>query len=192
MIKRLQLEKLRLIGEGAQGIVYLIDAGSCVKIYKKKKFFQRELACLQKGRGEAIFPKVHEWGDNMIIREYIPGVPLSEYLKSHEATPGIFLQLLQIYQTLERLRFKRLDTRLDHIIITHQGKLRLIDPTNLMNDHETYPRRMLTGLERAGCKTTFLKFVAEKEPRLAARWIPKGSPGKRNGFLKEAPTGIGH
>ncbi|HEX2955076.1 MAG TPA: hypothetical protein VHR47_13985 [Bacillota bacterium] len=166
----IRLKSLTKIGEGIQGKVYLIDAERCVKIYKKTKYFHRELECLKMGAGEAFFPKIIEVGDEFIIREYIPGLELNKHLKNHPLTATIAQQLLDLFHCLERLHFRRLDVRLDHIILTPEGNLRLIDPANLMHMREDYPKRMLKGLDEVGCRDEFLAYVDVREPKLAMLW----------------------
>lgn len=168
--KPYNVEGLQCIGEGGQGKVYRINADRCVKIYRKEKYCMRELAALRRGEDEPVFPRVYEWGRNYLIREYIEGSPLSDHLKTHPLTPAISRQLLDIFHLLERLRFSRLDSRLDHFLIQPDGRLRLIDPTNMIHKKEKFPRRMLAGLKTLGCRKDFFKQIAAIEPRLAESW----------------------
>jgi predicted Ser/Thr protein kinase len=153
----LKKSDLTYIGEGNQGIVYLIDQFRCIKVYKKTKYFARELSVLRKTKGEPRFPKLYDWGDKYIIREYIPGTDLETYLKNNTLTKAISRQLLDIIESFKRLRFKRIDTRLTHIIITPKQELRIIDPTNAMNKAQSYPKNLLAGLDNMGLKRIFLE-----------------------------------
>jgi predicted Ser/Thr protein kinase len=166
----LKIKDLKYIGEGNQGTVYLIDPLRCIKVYKKNKFFKGELAVLQQTKGEPRFPELYEWGDNYMIREYIPGVDLETHLKDNPLTEALSSQLLDIYETFKRVRFKRLDTRLTHIIITSSGELRIIDPTNAMNKESSYPKNLLSGLEHLGHKKKFLEHVKKTNPPLFENW----------------------
>lgn len=166
----LRTEDLRLVGEGGQGRIYLIDESHCVKIYKETKYLKRELEALKIAANVPVFPRVFDWGKGFMIREFIPGVSLSEYLKANPLTEDLAQQLLEIFYTFKRLNFRRADTRLDHIIITPQRRLRLIDPTNAMSKSESFPKRMLAGLKTLGYQEDFLKYVSRIDPSLARRW----------------------
>ena len=182
----LRIADLQKVGEGEQGIVYLIDPGRCIKVYKKSKYYDRELAVLQRTAGEPRFPKLFKWGHNYIIREYIPGIDLITYLKTNALTEAISGQLLEVLECFKRLRFRRIDTRLAHIIVTPDIQLRLIDPTNAMNKEQTYPKNLLAGLEELGVKRTFLEHVKKINPQLYERW--GGKPEKHS----EPSTHHGH
>lgn len=166
----LRIDDLALIGEGNQGIVYLIDPSRCIKVYKRSKFLKRELSVLKRAKGEPKFPALYEWGDKYIIREYISGVDLETYLKNNPLTEALSRQLLELYETFKRLRFKRLDTRLAHIIITPNEQLKIIDPTNAMNKKSSYPRKLLAGLDNLGLKKVFLEHTANINSSLYEKW----------------------
>ena len=167
----LDVNLLALVGEGAQGRVYRLDEDRCIKVYKKSKYYHRELEVLRQSQSEPCYPKLYGWRKNQIIREYIPGIPLAEYLRNHPISDMLCEQLLELYFTFERLKFHRLDTRLEHIILTPDGVLRIIDPTNANVMKENYPRRMLLGLESLGYKDTFLEYVAKHAPHIYKQWI---------------------
>ena len=166
----LKTTDLTVVGEGNQGIVYLIDQHRCLKVYKKSKYFARELSVLQKTKGEPRFPELYKWGDKYMIREYIPGVDLETYLKDNPLTENISCQLLEIIESFKRLRFKNLDTRLAHILITPSEELKLIDPTNAMHRERSYPKSLLAGLDHLGLKQTFLEQARKINPSLNEKW----------------------
>lgn len=168
--KNLKLTDLILAGEGAQGKVYLLDDHRCVKVYYKSKYFYRELASLKRAAAEPTFPRLYEWDNNYIIREFIPGMELNRYLENYPLTKDLAAQLLEIYHAFKRLGFKRLDSRIDHIIITPEHKLRLIDPTNAMKHTELHPNRLLTGLAAKGYRERFLEYVKQLDPDLWSAW----------------------
>ena len=137
---------------------YKIDDQRCIKIYRKRHYLRLELAALQRGAGASFFPRVYDWGRDYMIREYVPGTPLNEYLRSHPFTESIARQLADMVETMRRLGFRRADTRLSHIIVDENGKLWLIDPVNTMKKSPPYPRKLLKGLERRGLAGQFLEL----------------------------------
>lgn len=169
----LKLESLELIGEGAQGIVYRVNNSECIKFYKDLKYAERELKILLKARKKTrLFPQIHRWGKGYMIREYIEGINLDQYLQSHRLTKAISRQLVGLIKDFKKLGFKRLDTRLDNVIITPQGTLRPIDPTSAMLYRQTYPKIMLNHLKRLGLKKRFLKDLKNIDRKLYMKWKP--------------------
>lgn len=162
---------LEYVGSGRQGEVYRLNKYSCIKIYYKTKYQRRELANLKKGEYDPLFPKVDEWGKNYIIREYIDGISLSSYFnKGMPLTTDLSMKLIDLWESLERLGFKRLDIRISHIYVLPNGNLKLIDPTNLMNHRRSYPRKLLSGLQQHGVMEAFLLKAKEIRPDIYKKW----------------------
>lgn len=167
----LQAADLEFIGSGSQGDVYKIDHNHCIKIYRAQKYFHRELANLKKGDGDPLLPQVYGWGKYYIIREYIDGISLSSYFQmGRPLTPQLSMNLVALWETFKRLGYRRCDMRLSHIYINHDGVLKIIDPTNVMNNKRTFPRKMLSGLEQYGVKEAFLNHVHELRSDVYRQW----------------------
>lgn len=166
----LKEENLQLVGKGSQGRVYLIDSQRCIKIYHRKEFLPLELEILLKAKYEPQFPKVYEWGDDYMIREYIPGISLGDYLRRNPLTEDLSRQIAELFLAFERLGFNRLDTRMAHVLITPEGRIKAIDPANAMRKYGTYPKKFLSQLDNLKCKKTFLKHLQTINPILYERW----------------------
>lgn len=163
---------LEYVGSGRQGEVYRLNKYSCIKIYYKSKYQRRELANLKKGESHPLFPKVYEWdNNNYIIREYIDGISLLSYFnRGMPLTTDLSMKLIDLWESLERLGFKRLDIRTSHIYVLPKGNLKIIDPTNLMNHRRLYPRKLLSGLQRHGVMEAFLLKAQEIRPDIYKKW----------------------
>lgn len=166
----LKEENLQFIGKGSQGRVYLLDPQRCIKIYHRKEFLPLELEILLRANYEPQFPKVYEWGDDYMIREFIPGVGLKEYLRHNPLTEELSRQIAELFLAFERLGFNRLDTRMAHVIVTPEGQIKAIDPANAMRKQGSYPRKFLSQLSDLKCKKTFLKHLQGINPMLYERW----------------------
>jgi predicted Ser/Thr protein kinase len=166
----LKEEDLQLVGKGSQGKVYLINPQLCIKVYHRKEFLPLELEILLKAKYEPQFPKVYEWGDDYMIREYIPGVSLGEYLRRNPLTEDLTRQIAELFLAFERLGFNRLDTRMAHLILTPEGRIKAIDPANAMRKHGLYPRKFLSQLSDLKCKETFFRYLQRINPILYQRW----------------------
>ena len=167
----LREEDLELIGEGSQGKVYLLGPSCCIKIYKRREFLQLELEILLKAYNEPQFPKVFDWGEDYMIREYIPGIGLKEYLKQHPWSENIGIQLIELFMAFKRLGFNRMDTRMAHIIVTPEERLMAIDPANAMRKFGAFPKKILSQLEKLKYKQAFLTQLRTLNPTLYQEWL---------------------
>jgi predicted Ser/Thr protein kinase len=160
------LNKLKYIGKGMHGSVYKIDDFRCIKIFKKKSICEKEIETLAMAQGNKYFPKLYDFGDNFIIREFIEGIELDKYLQNHPLTEDLSGKIIKIYESLGEVGYKRQDTALLHIFIDSKGNLRLIDTAKAMSLSCKYPKIILNDLKTLGLKTTFLDHVKKLRPEL--------------------------
>jgi predicted Ser/Thr protein kinase len=174
----LKKKDLIFLGKGVHGKVYLIRNSDslCIKIFKKPEIREIELSNLKKAGNSPWFPKVHQWGKNYIIREYIQGIGLKTYLQNHPLTESISRQLVELIHNFEDLHFQRLDTRLNNVLINPNGRLFAIDPTSAMSV-SPYPRRLLDDMKVLGHKKLFLRHVKEFDQNFYEKWA-KGMEGQ--------------
>lgn len=170
----IQLDSLPKVGEGSQGKVYRIDDWRCIKVYFRTEFLPLELEILLKAQNDPLaslfFPRVYEWGPDYIIREFICGSGFKDYLRKHPLTEDLSRQLVLMFQAFERLEFRRMDTRMAHILVTSDGRIKAIDPANAMQKSGSYPRKLLSQLAKLKCKNTFLNHVKAISPALYEAW----------------------
>ena len=169
----LREDALALVDAGSQGTVYRIDQTRCIKVYHRPESLALELEVLLKARHEPQFPKVYEWGPDYMIREYIPGISLKEHLREHPLTENISRQIIELFQAFGRLGFRRMDTRMAHVLITPDGLIKAIDPANAMRKTGSYPRKFLSQLDDLKCKKTFLGHLRTANPSLYENWAFK-------------------
>lgn len=165
------VSKFEFIGKGSHGEVYRIDSVRCIKIFKKADVCKSEAAALETAQKDRHFPKLFEYGDKYIIREYIEGIPLDKYLEENPLTPDLSLKIIDLYNALKKVGFSRRDTALFHVFITEDGLLKMIDPAKSLNLTTVYPERLLRGLRRLGYKKTFLSHVKAVKPKLYRLWM---------------------
>lgn len=167
----LNVKELKLLGFGTQGKVYRIDSQKCIKIFKKKSVCKAELETLTMGQTDKHFPTLYTYGKNYIIRECVDGMELDKYLKANPLTPSISNKIIELYDALKKVGFKRLDTTLFHIFINEQGELKLIDTAKAMKKKTIYPYSIMKGLKKLGYKKYFLNFVKSNRPALYNKWL---------------------
>lgn len=161
---------LEFIGKGTQGSVYKIEPSACIKVFKRRKICETEVETLRMAQGNSHFPRMYSWSDRYIIRELINGDGLDKYLRMHPLTIEISKDILEIYEAMKRIGYKRLDTTLFHIFINEQGQLKVIDTARAMIKKSIYPSILLKGLKGVGYKEQFLQHVQSVRPDIYKEW----------------------
>lgn len=132
----INIKNLEFIGKGTQGKVYRIDSKKCLKIFKSKKSCKNELQTLVIAQGDIHFPKLYEYGSNYIIREYINGIELNEYLSKQKLTPELSNELIILYESMVKVGYTRHDAAIFHIFVMPSGELKLIDTAKAMKKNQ--------------------------------------------------------
>ena len=170
-LEEINIKDLKLIGKGTQGKVYLLDSQKCIKVFKSKKDCNDEVKSLLMAQGDPHFPELYEFGINFIIREYVNGIELDEYLIKESLTPEISAKLIKLYDAIVKAGYLRKDTAIFHILITPSYELKLIDTAKVMKRKTTIPSLLISGLENIGYKEDFFYFLKNSRPDLYNQWI---------------------
>lgn len=165
------IKELEFIGKGTQGKVYKLDSYKCLKIIKNKKECAEEVKTLLMAQGDHHFPKLYEYGSNHIIREYINGVELNEYLSKKKLTPELSKKLIDLYESIVKVGYSRQDAAIFHIFVLPSGELKVIDTARAMKRKSVIPNLLISGLEDLGYKEDFFAFLKIYKPTLYNQWI---------------------
>jgi predicted Ser/Thr protein kinase len=160
------LKILQCIGFGMHGKVYKIDNTKCIKIFKKTEVCRKEIETLAMAQGNSFFPKLYDFGERFIVREFVRGVELDRYLKDHPLTVDISENIINVYKALIEVGYTRHDTALLHIFIDEDMSLRVIDTAKAMTYTTKYPKLILSDLNSLGYKDLFLEHVKELDYEL--------------------------
>ena len=167
----ININDLQLLGKGTQGKVYKIDEKTCIKVFKRKNYCENEVFTLLISQNDSHFPRLYSYGDNYIIRELINGIELDRYLLNNSLTPILSNKILELYDSMYRVGFSRLDTALFHIFITDNEEIKLIDTARAMSKNVVYPTLIINGLNDLGYKNQFLNYVKIVRPDIFKKWI---------------------
>lgn len=160
-----------LIGKGKEGAVFKLSSDKCVKIHAKPGNTRSESIALKAAQESPIFPKLYEVGANYIVMEYIEGPSLYEYLKANRVLPEtITSQLLFMLNEMKRLKFTRLDSRLNHILVTKQGELKVVDLVKHYKKKVDWPENLMKHLKRLGLLSSFLEQIKKIDPQSYLEW----------------------
>ncbi|MBP1865815.1 RIO-like serine/threonine protein kinase [Clostridium tetanomorphum] len=165
------IKDLEFIGKGTQGKVYKIDSQKCIKIFKSKKTCKNEQKTLLMAQSDIHFPKIYQYGSKYIIREYINGIELNEYLLKQKLTPELSSKIIDLYESIVKVGYARHDAAIFHIFVTPSGELKLIDTAKAMKKKSVIPNLLISGLEDLGYKEDFFNFLKSNRPDLYTQWI---------------------
>ncbi|MDF2036843.1 AarF/UbiB family protein [Cytobacillus oceanisediminis] len=169
-----------LVGFGAQGKVYKLPPGRCIKIYKKKQHAAMEATALRAAAGSRFFPKLYEAGSDYIVMEYIEGETLDDYLKKNgQLSKELIKEIVKMLKEMEKLNFTRVDARFRHIIVTQNNKIKVIDHVNGLTYNVKYPVYLFKGLKKVGYFQSFLEEVNKLDQDLSKRWRNEMEKAKR-------------
>ena len=166
----LEVKDFKLLGSGAEGSVYLTPEGYALKVFKNIKNAKDEEEILNKTIDSPFFPKVIVRFSNVLIREYVGGVNLMEYISKHGLPKELSKEIIDLIEDLKRLKFKRLNFRNAHIFVNSKGKIKVIDPRKPYVKVTPYPKDIIKILVKYHVFDKFLKDVLDYNPTLLPYW----------------------
>jgi RIO-like serine/threonine protein kinase len=172
-VENINLKGLPLIGKGCHGKVYMLDENRCIKICKHAKDMQMEYHVLNHASGYPQFPKVYECKDRYMIREYIDGQNIQDYIKENGFDNDLARELTELINVFIKLKFTRIDIRMQEVFVTRDHKIRIVDTTRYLDKRALYPRKMLKALKRLRCYKQYMNFLKENYPKLYKSWKKK-------------------
>ena len=167
------LKEAELLGEGHNGVVFLIKNNKAIKIFRRMSVWKDESSILKRVRKSRFFPRIYEAKPGYIIREYVYGVRLDKYLRRGNLDEELCKELYLMILEFERLGFKRIDIRCKDIYIQDDYTLKIIDPKNNYKKRVSFPRHLFKGLFKRDELNRFLNYVAEIDEKRAHIWREK-------------------
>ncbi|WP_134699044.1 hypothetical protein [Ammoniphilus sp. YIM 78166] len=160
-----------LIGEGAQGAVFLLSPYHCIKIYGKKHHAKRELEALILCQSSTIVPRVYSSGTHFIMMEYLDALTLSQFLERHQyLSESLADKIIFLLKEMKRLEFTRIDAAMRHIFVMENGTLKVIDLVNSYKKVRHKPELLFKGLKELGMLSSFLYHLERFDPNLFKQW----------------------
>lgn len=179
----LEIQNCKLLGSRAEGSVYLTPEGFALKTFKNAKAAKSEEEILRKTLDSPFFPNPILRVSNILVREYVGGENLFEYISKHGLPYNLSIEIIDLIEDLKRLKFKRINIRNAHIFINSKGKIMVIDPRKPYTKVTPYPKDIIKILVKLHLFDKFLKDVLEYKPDLLPYWTAAynylASPRKR-------------
>lgn len=160
----------RPLGEGHNGIVYLLPEGKVIKICYEVNSCKKEYDILRKVKRNKYFPRVYGMVGNYMIRDYVDGITLKKHVKKHGFDKQLAVNLIELLEEFKRLNFKKQDIRCKDIMIQPDGRLMVIDPKKFYSKKRDFPKHLSKGLYKLGVLDSFMDMVREEKPQLYRQW----------------------
>jgi predicted Ser/Thr protein kinase len=164
------INKLKLIGQGHQGKVYLLPNDKVLKVFNSPDSCKKQLEVLLSAKDSRFFPTVYDFDSYSIIMSFVYGSRLSFYLKQNNITRHLSIELVKLIDELSRLGFTRLDARLGHIFLQPDDTVKVIDPRESYERIQPYPKSMLKGLQKHGDLMIFFDHIKNDYPDHYKNW----------------------
>ena len=160
----------KLIGKGHNGFVYMLPEGKVIKICFEAKSCQKEYFILNKINNNKYFPRVYGMSGNYMIRDYVDGTVLKDYIKHHGLDRELAIKIICLLEEFKKLKFLKEDIRCKDIIIQPNGSLMVIDPKKFYTKKRDFPRHLTKGLYNLGVLNFFMSIVKDENPKLFKQW----------------------
>jgi len=162
----INVKDLVFLGKGVEGRVFLTPDGNVLKAYSHGSLCKREYKVLKRVEGKKYFPKIIECKGQFMLREYVKGTPIREYIQENGLSRKLSLNLIEFAEELEKLQI-RLDGLSKHVFIQEDESIKVVDPRR--KKIYMYKSLLLT-LKKLEVLEDFLKILEEERPDLASSW----------------------
>lgn len=160
----------KFLGKGHNGAVYLLPDGKVIKICFDEISCKKEYLILKRVNNNKYFPQVYGMLGNYMIRDYVDGVTLPSYIKSHGLDRELSIKIINLFEEFKKLKFLKEDIRCKDIMVRPNGSLMVIDPKKFYSKKRSFPRHLSKGLSKLGVLNFFLSVVKEEKPNLYKQW----------------------
>lgn len=164
------INKLKLLGQGHEGKVYLLPEDKVLKVFHNTNPCKRQIEILLKTQDSRFFPSVFNFDDHSIIMSFVYGSTLSYYLTYNDINKKLSIELVKLIEEFKKLHFTRLDMRLGHIYLQPDETVKVIDPRCSYERRQPYPKSMLNGLKKNDNLRAFLNNIKHEYPDYYKYW----------------------
>ena len=160
----------RYLGKGHNGVLFQLPDGKVIKICFERESCVGEYYILSRIGSNKYFPRVYGLMGNYMIREYVDGMCLSDYIKKYGLSRELSIRLMDMLLEFKALGFKKLDLRCRDIYVGQDNTLKVIDPKKFYSKERDFPRHLSKGLYKLGVLEDFLEYAKEERPFLYSQW----------------------
>lgn len=163
----------KLLGKGHNGIVYMLPEGKVIKICFEADSCRKEYYILKRVNGNKYFPRAYGMAGNYMVRDYVEGVTLKDYIKHNGLDREMAIKIIKLLEEFKKLKFVKEDIRCKDIMIKQANSLMVIDPKKFYSKQRDFPKHLAKGLYKLEVLDYFLSVVKQEKPRLYKQWNGK-------------------
>ena len=158
------------LGKGNNGVVYRIDTHKIIKIFNDEEVCKTEYEILKASMHCAPFPKVFDYGDYFIIREFVDGVRLDKYLNHNPLNQKLVISLVDLINNFKELGYKKLDIRCKDLYVQGDFSIKVIDPKDNFDRYMPFPRHLMKGILKRNSIGEFFYYLQKIDNSLYESW----------------------
>ncbi|MFZ5969868.1 MAG: protein kinase [Bacillota bacterium] len=162
----IDIKDLVFLGKGVEGKVFQTPDGNALKVYTHTSLCGREYKVLKALEGNQYVPKVIQCSGRFMLREYVGGTPIKEYIQQNGLSRRLAINLIEFAEIFEALNL-RLDGLSKHVFIQEDESIRAIDPRKRK---ASIHKSLLGTLKKIEALEAFLKILEEVRPDLKSKW----------------------
>ncbi len=167
----LDIKECEFLGKGKEGTVYLTPEGFALKIFHNKKKAEDEAKLLEQVKDSRFFPKVLFVAGNMLVRDYVEGDNLYNYINKNGLSYSLSTEIIDLIENFKLLNFTRINIRDAHIFVSKNEKIQVIDPRKVFFKSTPYPKDIIKTLVKLNVFDEFLKHLLDYKPKLIKYWV---------------------
>jgi predicted Ser/Thr protein kinase len=162
----INLDDCKYLGKGHSGEVYLMPNGKVIKIFRNSTSCKAEFDILKSVEGSPHFPRVYEISGNYMIREYVGGTNVYDYLLKNGIQRSFVINVANLVDDMKLFGFTKLEIRFPHLFVQDNGTLMIIDPRKSYEYDIPYPKSFLRKLKKMGLLDKFMEILNQERPDL--------------------------
>lgn len=163
-------KKAVFLGEGHNGIVFLLPRDRIIKLFREEKICIDEYLTLKRVEKSRFFPKVYQHSGYYIIRDMVYGERLDDYIEKYGLNHQLFDEIFAMLKEFRSLGFKKLDIRCRDIYVLENTRIKVIDPKQCFKKEINYPRHLMKGLNNIGVLDEFFAYLKDKDKNIYEKW----------------------
>lgn len=157
-------------GRGKEGVVYRGPDNMLLKVYANPERCISEYRLLKKLENSPYFPKVYNCKGIYMLREYVEGVALIDYIEKNGLSKTLANNLIDLSELFYNSKYLRVDGIDKHVFVCKDENLMVIDPRR---KKYRFHSSLLKILKNINQEETFLTQLIKNRPDLLSQWYEK-------------------
>jgi predicted Ser/Thr protein kinase len=162
----IDINDLIFLGKGVEGKVFLTPDGNVLKVFSSSNLCRYKYKILKQMDEKIYLPKVLMCKGRFMLREYVNGTPIKEYIQTNGLSRNLALNLIDFVEDFERSRL-RVDGISKHVFIQKDESIKIVDPRKKKYYIHS---SILRTLKEAEVLEDFLKMLKAERPDLESQW----------------------